>query len=172
MIYDIPERYRAIMSMESDDEGMQEAISNAIADLMTEQADGAEIAAKMIAEMSTINDALSAEIDRLKTLKARRENRCESLKDSVRASMIATGINSIETSVGTFKLRAGSERTVINDESALIELATSDERFSECIKCEVITKPVLASIKPMIKSGLIPDAVASIVRGDPTISIK
>jgi membrane glycosyltransferase len=172
MIYDIPERYRAIMSMSSEDEGMAEAISNAIDELMSEQADGAEIAAKMIAEMRAINDALSAEIDKLKTLKARRENRCESLRECVRKSMIATGINSIETSVGTFKLRAGSERTVVNDETALVDLATSDERFSECIKCEVITKPVLASIKHLIKSGLIPDAVASIVRGEPTISIK
>lgn len=172
MIYDIPARYRELMSMQSDDEGMEEAIENALSELMSEQADGADIAAKMIAEMNAINAAMTEEIERLRMIKLRREYRCGALKNAVLQSMLATGIRSIETTTGTFKIRAGSERTVINDEPALIELATKDDRFSECIKCEVITKPVLANIKPMIKDGLIPESIAAVVRGENTISFK
>lgn len=173
-IYKIAEQYRELKNLlNSDDgEGLQEATQEAFFELMQDQANGAEIAVKLIREAEALNVAATIELDRIKSLIEARKSRIERAKSAVMRSMSATNTKSIETTLGKFSLREGSERTIVNDETALFELAMSDEKIADSVKVELVKKPVLAEIKRLIKEKLIPENIASIVRGEKTLTLK
>lgn len=176
MLYEIPSKVRELQLMmsnsEHDSENMIENMQAAFADLMNDQAEGAETAMRLIRNEEAFIAGLSVEIVRLKEILSTRKARVDNAKDGVRKSMILTDTTLIETTIGSFHIRKGSERTVVHDEARLIELCVENEELEGTVKIEVIKKPVLKEVKKAIKSGLISEDVASLQRGDPTISVK
>lgn len=139
--------------------------------LMDNQAEGAEIAIKMIRELEALNAAAKAEIERINDLIKSRKRRIGYAKIGMRKSMEATNIQRIETPVGNVTLAKGSLKTLVKDEAALIELSLEDG-FEQCVKVEVVRKPVLKEIAALIKSGEIPEDIAVQERGESSIRIK
>jgi hypothetical protein len=176
MIYNIPTEYRklnAILESEGEDsEGLQEAIQEAFQDLMQDMANGAEVSAKIIRSAEIINFATQHEIDRLSAIVKCRKLRIENAKNGVKCAMIATDTNRIETTLGSFSLRKGSERTEIIDIEALVNLSVENDLIADAVKIEVVKKPVAKEVKRLIKEGLITEDIAKIVVGEKTISLK
>ena len=133
-------------------------------ELLSDQADGAEAALKIIKELEALSIGAKSEIDRLTVINAARKSKIERLKDSVRISMLDTDQQSIETTVGTFKINKGRESVIVNDQSKLP---------AEFIRTKVTESADKTAIKNAIKGGDfdLPSA-AEIVRGEPTLSIK
>lgn len=175
-IYKVAEQYRELKNLlnsEGDDsEGLAEAVEEAFLELMQDQANGAEVAVKIIREAEALSSAVDIEIKRLKDILTARDARISRAKEAVRLSMVATDTQSIETTLGKFSLRMGSEKTVVHDESALIEMAVSDLNVESAVKIEVVRKPFLPEVKRLIKEKLIPESIASLVRGDKTLTLK
>lgn len=176
MIYNIPSEYRklnAILESEGEEsEGLQEAIQEAFQELMQDMANGAEVSAKMIRNAEAMNFATQHEIDRLSAIVKQRKLRIDNAKNGVKVAMIATDTNRIETTLGAFSLRKGSERTEIIDLDALVNLSVENELAAEAVKIEVVKKPVAKEVKRLIKEGLIADDIAKIVVGEKSISLK
>ena len=175
-IYNVANEFKglkAILNSEGEgQEGLQEAVAEAFMELMKDQANGAEVAVQVIREAEALTAAVTIERDRLTAMIESRKNRIASAKNSVRESMIASDTSSIETTLGVFILRKGSEKTVVHDVDALIELSIENNDVSEAVKIEVVRKPVLAVVKKLIQSSLIPESIASLVRGDKTLTLK
>lgn len=176
MIYNIPSEYRKlneILESEGDEsEGLQEAIQEAFLELMQDMANGAEVAVKIIRSAEAMNAALDFEIDRLAKIKNARKLRIDNAKNAVRSAMVATDTQKIETTLGTFSLRKGSERTEIVDLEALIQLSIDNEEAAESVKVEVVRKPVAKEVKRLIQAGIIEESIAKLVRGDKTLTLK
>ena len=132
--------------------------------LLSDQENGAEAAIKLIKELESLNIGTKAEKDRLSIIEKNRSLKIDRLKDSVRISMINTDQNSIETTVGTFKINKGRESVVIRDQSKIP---------SEFIRKKVTESADKAAIKSAIKGGDfdLPEA-AELIRGEPTLTIK
>lgn len=164
-IYEIPDRYKEILSLleESDDESLQDAVDNALLDLKDELQEHAENLGMILHNINAENISAKFEIDRLKKLTEERVRRYNALKNAVRKAMIDTDVKRIDTGTSVFSLRAGSKVVEIVDESKL---------DADYLKVEVITKPIKADIKKAIEAGLIPDDVAKIVTNEKTLTIK
>jgi hypothetical protein len=174
-MYDIPENYRERSDMlagAGDEEGLEDAINEAFSELMQDQAQGAEVAAKIISEAEALNAAAKFEMERIKALSDKRKARIDRAKASVLSSMLATNTKSIESSIAVFSVMNGRESTKVHDHEALELLAMEDIEVSDAIKVEVVKKPVLKEIKALIVAGKIPEEIASQVRGDKTLKIK
>lgn len=185
-LYDVGQKYKNLQQRMIDGDGYTidsetgEALTQEQADhivqqeimgLMDDQAEGAEVAVKMIRELEALNDAAKAETDRIAELIKSRERRIQYAKNGMRESMEATDIKRIETSVGNVTLAKGSLKTLIKDEAALIELSLEDG-FEGCVKVEVVRKPVLKEVAALIKEGKISEDVATQERGENSIRIK
>ena len=178
-MYEITEKYRELSeilaSSDDDAEGLEEALQEAFSELMQEQAQGAEVAAKIIRLAESLNTAAKLEADRIKLIIDRRKSRIDRAKKTVLESMIATNINSIETSIATFSIMKGRESTKVHDIEALEKIVLNAEfgdELENAINVEVIKKPVLKVIKALIADGKIPEEIASQVRSEKTLKIK
>lgn len=175
MIYNIPDEYKKLkqLMVELDgEEGAEEAITEAFNDLMSDQANGAEVAARLIREAEALNQATKLELERITAVVKNRAARIASAKEAVRATMVATETKTIETALGKFSIRKGSEKTVVKDEEALFSLAIDDEEVSEAVKVETVRKPILKILKKLIEDDKIDSKIAVIQTGDPTIQFK
>lgn len=185
-LYAVADKYRALQQRMIDGDGYsidtetgeamtQEAadalIQSEIMNLMNDQAEGAEVAIKLIREAEALNAAADAEIKRIDELIKSRKRRIQYAKDAMRESMEATNINRIETPIGNVTLAKGSLKTIVKDEAALINLSLEDG-FEQCVKVEVLRKLVLKEVKLLIEAGKISDEIAAIERGENSIRIK
>jgi len=175
-IYKVAEQYRALKNLLNSEgeeaDGLREAVEEAFTELMQDQANGAEVAVQVIREAEALSAAVKLEIDRLAILLKSRNDRIDRAKNAVRLSMIATDTQSIETTLGKFSLRMGSEKAVVHDEAALIQLSIDDELCAQAVKIEVVRKAFLPEVKRLIKENLIPESIAALVRGDKTLTLK
>lgn len=164
-IYELPDRYKEMLALldECDDESMQEAVDNAIAELKGDLASHAENLGKSMASLQASNAAIKCETERLKKLADSRTKAYDAIKNGLRKAMIETDTQKINTELFTFSLRKGSQSVEIVDESKIPD---------EYMKVEVITKPIKNDIKAAIASGLITEDAARIVTGDRTLTMK
>gem|GEM_PF-5322146 len=164
---------KAILNSEGDNqEGLQEAIEQAFSDLMNDQANGAEVAARLIREQEAYNVATDIEIKRLQDIVRARKLRVDRAKNAVKISMIYSDTKSIETTIGKFSLGEGSESTAIHNEDLLVSFSIENEEAAEAVKIDTVRKPDKKEIKRLIKLGVIPAEIASLVRGEKSISFK
>lgn len=149
------------------EDAAQQLMAELMAELLSDQADGAETALKIIKELEAFNTALDVELERLSAIKASRKSKIERIKDSVRAGMIDTGMQTIDTALGAFKLNKGRESVVVHDFDKL-----KAER-PEFVRVKVTESPDKKALGAAIKGGDF-DAfdIASKVRGETTLSIK
>lgn len=185
-LYTVADKYKALQQRMIDGDGyaidtetgdtmtQEEAdalIQAEIFELMSDQAEGAEVAIQMIREAEALNIAADLEVKRIGELIKSRKRRIQYAKDAMRESMEGTNVNRIETSLGNVTLAKGAESVVIKDEAKLLELSL-DEKYAECVKIETVRKPVKAEIKALIKSGEMPEDIAALERGQSSIRIK
>lgn len=164
-LYEIPDKYISLMEIMEDCEeaNLKEAIENSMEDIKDNLSECLADLAKVIINIRSGIDARNSEIARLSAISQREENKLNHIKSTIKAAMIATEVKNIKTDLLSFSIQKGRESTKVFDESRLSD---------EYLKVEIISKPILKDVKKGIEAGLIPEDVAKIVVGEPSLSVK
>lgn len=124
-LYELTAEYQAFMNAIENDDIPDEAFADTLESIVTAIEDKADNIACIIKSLTAESDAIKAEKARLADRIKAKEKRIEQLETYLANTILAAGIDNIETARNKLTFRK-SERVVIDDESAFIEWAMSN----------------------------------------------
>lgn len=144
-LYEITNEIAALNSIESDDEGMAQAISDTLDGISGELESKAQAVVLFIKNIESDAESISAEIERLQSRKKAIINKSESVREYLRFNMEKAGIQKIECPLFTIRCQKGREIAVIENQESL-----PDEFVT--VKTEI--KPDKNAIAKALKEGI------------------
>jgi len=165
-LYEISGQYAELQkiadSVEGEDAGMLEAITNSLGDITESFNEKAEALMYVVRNMEAETGPIDKEIARLQERKKAINNRQDSLRDYLRDNMERTGVKKISCPLFTITCATGRETSIINDESVIPD---------EYMAVTTSIRPDKAALTKALKSGAeIPGA--SLERTKSSIRIK
>lgn len=152
-LYELTAEYQAFLLAIENDDIPEEAITDTLESIVTAIEEKADNIACIIKSLTAEVEAIKAEKKRLSDRIEAKEKRVKQLESYLANTIIAAGIDNIETARNKLTFRK-SERVVIDNESAFVEWAKEHNDSLLTYKQPEISKK---AVKEVLSSGVILD---------------
>lgn len=142
-LYQLTDNFKQVLEMAQDPSIDPQAIADTLEGIGGEIEDKADGYAKVIKELETDSDKLTAEITRLTDRKKALQNNIKRMKESLTAAMQATGKIKFKTDLFSFNVQKNPPTLVIDDENNI----PTEYYIQQEPKLDT------AAIKELLKSG-------------------